>query len=188
MSVVAEQLKTVYEQFLDVPDHKVAQIINGELRVMSRPHPRHALASSSLTDELFSPFHKGRGGPGGWIILFEPELHLSNGDIVVPDLAGWRRERMPQLPDTAYFETIPDWVCEILSLSTAKQDRIEKMPIYAREGVAHAWIIDPELQTLEVYVLHDERHWLQWQVYRDQDTICDPPFEAINFELGGLWA
>ncbi len=191
MSLAAEKFKTPYEALLDVPAHQVAQIINGTLRVMSRPRPRHALASSILTSELVNPFHRGRGGPGGWIILDEPELHLSNGDILVPDLAGWRRERLPRLPNTPYFETIPDWVCEILSPSTARQDRIEKMPIYAQQGVAHSWIIDADLQTLEVYVLQafldKKQDWLLWRTYQNQEMVCAPPFEALSFELGGLW-
>lgn len=187
MSVPAERLKTVYEEFLEVPDIQVAQIIAGQLVVMSRPRPRHAWASSSLSDELISPFQKGRGGPGGWIILFEPELHLDNGDILVPDLAGWRRERMPELPDTAYFETIPDWVCEILSPSTARQDRFDKMPLYARYGVSHLWLIDPEARAMEVYVLQDNGHWLLMQTYTDDAEVRAPPFEAISFSLAVLW-
>jgi Uma2 family endonuclease len=186
MSMPVKQMKSVYDAFLEVPSHKVAQIINGELRVMSRPRPQHAMASSSLGDELVSPFQKGRGGPGGWIILDEPELHLDDGDILVPDLAGWRRERMPTLPTTAYFEIIPDLVCEILSPSTAREDRVEKMPIYAHQGVAHLWLIDPEAQTLEVFILQD-KHWLLWQTHQKNDTVCAPPFEAVTFVLDVLW-
>ena len=186
MARPAERIKTVHDEFLEVPDTQVAQIIDGQLHAMPRPRPRHALASSSLGDELVSPFQKGRGGPGGWLILDEPEIHLDSGDILVPDLAGWRRERMPALPDTPYFETLPDWVCEILSPSTARLDRFSKMPIYAAQGVPHLWLIDPEAHTLEVYVLHD-RHWLLAQTYTDAAEVCAPPFEAISFSLAVLW-
>jgi Uma2 family endonuclease len=186
MAMAAEKVKTVYGQFLEVPDTHVAQIINGELVVMSRPKPRHVVASSSLGDELVSPFQKGRGGPGGWLILDEPELHLDDGDILVPDLAGWRRERMPSLPDTAYFETIPDWVCEILSPSTVRQDRCEKMPIYATQGVAHLWLIDPDLRSLEIYTRQDA-YWLLLQTYTDAAEVTTPPFDAISFSLAVLW-
>ena len=109
----------------------------------------HTQAASSLSGELYAPFHRGRGGPGGWIILNEPELHL-HGDVLVPDIGGWRRERMPTLPTASAFELAPDWVCEVLSPSTASTDRAVKMPIYAREKVGHVWLVDPLLQTLEV--------------------------------------
>ncbi len=117
----AEDFAT-YEDLLKVPRHLVAEIINGRLVTHPRPAPKHALAYSSLGDELVGPFHKGRGGPGGWWILDEPELHLA-ADILVPDRAGWQRKRLPELPQTPYFQLAPDWVCEILSPSTARGDR-----------------------------------------------------------------
>ncbi|HEY5955903.1 MAG TPA: Uma2 family endonuclease, partial [Polyangiaceae bacterium] len=138
-----------YEDLVDVPSHLVAELINGQLITSPRPAPPHALAATSLSGELHGPFDRGRGGPGGWVILYEPELHL-NGDALVPDLAGWRRERMPVLPPTSAFELAPDWVCEVLSPSTAAIDRTAKVPIYAREAVSHVWLIDPLAQTLEV--------------------------------------
>jgi Uma2 family endonuclease len=125
-----------YQDILDAPENLVAEIINGELHTQPRPAPHHSRASSSLGDELVSPFDKGRGGPGGWWILDEPELHLGH-DVLVPDIGGWRRERMPRLPDTAWFELAPDWVCEVLSPGTARKDRVLKMPLYARYGVQH---------------------------------------------------
>ena len=109
MPSTAERLAT-YEDLMQVPAHLVAEILDGRLVTHPRPGPRHALAYSSLGDELVGPYHKGRGGPGGWWILDEPELHLGP-DVLVPDLAGWRREHMPELPDSAWFETPPDWVC-----------------------------------------------------------------------------
>ena len=181
------QLKpATYEDLLTVPAHLVAEIIAGTLYTQSRPSPRHARASSSLGDEIVSPFDKGRGGPGGWWILDEPECHL-DADIVVPDLAGWRRERLPKLPDEAFFELPPDWVCEVLSPGTARMDRVEKMPIYARAGVVHIWLVDPILRTLEVFE-NTSAGWLLLGAFENEDTISMPPFDAIRFNLDVLWA
>jgi Uma2 family endonuclease len=175
-----------YEDLLQVPDHQVAEIIDGQLYTQPRPAPRHARASSILGGLVTGPFDLGSGGPGGWWIIDEPELHL-NGDIMVPDLAGWRRERMRELPKTAWFELAPDWACEVLSPSTAQKDRVIKMPKYARYGVAHCWLIDPLLQTLEVYELRDER-WSLVVTLKDEDRVRIAPFDAIEFSLGSLWA
>lgn len=184
MAQTVERFAT-YEDLFDLPDNMVGEIINGQLIAMPRPAPKHATAASNLGYEMGNPFHRGRGGPGGWRILDEPEIH-SQGDILVPDLAGWRRERMPELPDTAYFELAPDWVCEVLSPSTSKRDRADKMPIYACWGVAHLWLVDPDAQTLESYQLQDG-HWLLLQVYQQQAQVSAPPFDAIAFNLDDLW-
>jgi Uma2 family endonuclease len=175
-----------YEDVLNTPEHLVAEIINGQLQTHPRPAPRHAVAYSSLGDELVSPFGKGKGGPGGWWILDEPELHLS-GHVLVPDLAGWRRERMPRLPDTAWFELSPDWVCEILSPSTARLDRIEKMPLYADQGVRQIWLVDPELRTLEAFE-NREGQWTMIAALEEDNPVSVPPFDAITFDLSLLWA
>jgi len=135
---------------------------------------------------LGNPFHRGSGGPGGWVSLDEPELHLQS-DVLVPDLAGWRRERMPEVPDTAAFELAPDWVAEILSPSTAAVDRADKLPIYARERVQHAWLIDPRLQTLEAFALNGARYELIG-TWRGSAVVRVPPFEALELELSALWA
>ena len=185
MSVPAQRPAT-YEDLCQVPDHLVAQIIHGQLITLPRPAPRHARASSIMGGKLVPSYDEGNGGPGGWWILDEPELHL-HPDILVPDLAGWRRERMPALPETAYFELAPDWVCEVLSPSTRRMDRADKLPIYAGHGVAHAWLVDPEAQTLEVFSLQD-RHWRLERVYQGEEEVCSPPFDAIRFSLGGFWA
>jgi len=184
MSIPAEHAAT-YEDLCQVPDHLLAQIIHGQLVTLPRPAPRHVRAASFLGGTLF-PMDIGSGGPGGWWILDEPELHLGP-HILVPDLAGWRRERMPSLPETAYFTQAPDWVCEVLSPSTARVDRIDKLPIYAAEGVGGAWLVDPDVRTLEVFVLHDG-HWRLECVFKDAEEVCAPPFEAVRFGLGGLWA
>ena len=176
-----------YEDLLALPEHLVGEILAGELYTHPRPAPLHARAYSALTGSLWSPFDAGRGGPGGWWIIDEPELHLG-ADVVVPDLAGWRRERMPALPETAWFELAPDWACEILSPSTARTDRALKMPVYARERVSHLWLVDPDARTLEVYALQPDRHWLLLATLQEGEPVRQPPFEAVEFSLASLWA
>ena len=128
--------RATYDDLLAIPDHLVAEILDGELHATPRPAIPHAVASSSLGVEIGGPFGTGRGGPGGWWILIEPEIHLA-ADVVVPDLAGWRRAKLPEMPRTAFLELAPDWVCEIVWPSTERIDRGKKLPIYAREGVSH---------------------------------------------------
>jgi Uma2 family endonuclease len=178
--------RPTYEDLLAVPKHLVAEIINGTLVTMPRPASLHARASSRLGAELDGPFDRGRGGPGGWILLDEPELHL-HGDVLVPDLSGWRRERMPELPDASAFELAPDWICEVLSPSTAATDRAEKLPIYAREHVGHVWLVDPIAKTLEACHLESGR-WVLLGTWRDDAKVRVAPFEAFELELAGLWA
>jgi Uma2 family endonuclease len=179
--------RATYQDVLDAPRHMVAEIIDGELRLQPRPAKPHAAAASTLGAEIVPPFQRGRGGPGGWIILDEPELHLG-GDILVPDLAGWRRARLPFLTDEEpYFSLAPDWVCEVLSPRTGKADRAEKLPIYAREAVPYAWLVDPLLRTLEALRLESGR-WLILEVWHDEARVRAEPFDAIELELGLLWA
>ena len=176
-----------YDDLCALPENMVGEILGGELHATPRPAPRHARAYSSITGTLWGPFDHGRGGPGGWWIIDEPELHLG-GDVIVPDIAGWRRSRMPTLPETAWFELAPDWVCEILSPSTANTDRAVKMPIYAREGVEHLWLVDPDARTLEAYHRQTDGHWLLLVTLKDDDGVRQPPFDAIEFPLSDLWA
>ncbi len=185
MSLPAKRQGT-YDDLIAIPDHLVGELIAGELITSPRPAPRHTRASSRLGGVLDGPFDRGSGGPGGWIILDEPELHL-DGDVVVPDVAGWRRDRMPKLPDTAYFGLAPDWVCEVLSPSTEGIDRSDKMPIYAREGVPHAWLVNPITRTLENYRLRD-RQWVLASVFRDGARVRAEPFDALELDLALLWA
>ncbi len=174
-----------YDDLLNVPRHEVAEIIGGTLVTHPRPAPRHARASSVLGGKLGDPFDFGHGGPGGWLILDEPELHLGE-HVLVPDLAGWRRENLPQLPDTAWFETPPDWVCEVISPATARYDRFEKRDIYAAFKVAHLWFVDPDARTVETFALQDGR-WTLLATYADNAEIAAPPFEAVPFALTPLW-
>lgn len=179
----------LYDAYLRVPEHQHAEIVNGTFYVMSRPAPRHADAAAMLGGELMGAFRRGRGGPGGWWILFEPELQLVPKEPVIPDLAGWRVDRMPALPDTTYFPLAPDWVCEVLSRSTEKLDRDEKLPYYAEHGVRHVWLLDPINRQLEVYSLNVEtRRWREVRIHQGDTTLRAEPFDAISLDLGALWS
>jgi Uma2 family endonuclease len=177
--------QATYADLEAVPPHLVAEIIDGELFTHPRPSPRHALAANELIYELTGPFRRGRGGPGGWIFLAEPELHLGE-EVVVPDIAGWRREKLPSLPDTAYLEVSPDWICEVLSASTERRDRTVKMRIYAEAQVPFLWLIDPRFQILEAFELEEGR-WLKLGAWNSDDEVRAPPFDAISFSLADLW-
>ncbi|HEX4382227.1 MAG TPA: Uma2 family endonuclease, partial [Myxococcales bacterium] len=174
--------RATYEDLKRVPDHKVAELVAGELIVSPRPAARHAVASSRLTGAL-TIFDRKPGGnePGGWHILIEPELHFGE-DVLVPDLAGWRHERMPLVPDVAFFTLAPDWICEVMSPSTRAFDRVRKLPIYAREGVGHAWLLDPIDKVLEVY-RRDAAGWLSAGAYQGALKVRAEPFEAIEIDL-----
>lgn len=182
----ASQLRGAsYQDVLDAPAHMVAEIAFGELHFHPRPASRHAWASLGLGANISDPFNRGRGGPGGWWIVIEPELHLGE-EILVPDLAGWRRERMPEFPDSAYFSLAPDWVCEVLSPSTRVFDLTSKRSIYARDGIRHLWFVDPDSKTLEGFELFDGS-WVLLDTLTGNDHVSLPPFDAITFQLGDLW-
>jgi Uma2 family endonuclease len=174
-----------YEDLLQVPDHLVAEILDGELYATPRPALRHANVTSVLGAEIGGRFHIGRGGPGGWWILDEPELHLRD-DIVVPDLAGWRRSRLAAIPDTAFMTMAPDWACEVISPSTEGMDRGRKLSIYAREGVSHLWLVNPASETLEVLALAGGR-WTILASYVGAVIVRAEPFDAIDLDLSILW-
>jgi Uma2 family endonuclease len=174
-----------YEDLQKVPDHLVAEILDGDLYATPRPAIPHAIATSALNSELGRPFSSGVGGPGGWWMLVEPELHLAD-DIVVPDLAGWRRARVPDLPRDAFLTIPPDWVCETISPSTEHLDRGKKLAIYAREGVSHVWLVTPLSETLESYRLEQSR-WLLLETRASDVSAHIEPFDAIALELWRLW-
>lgn len=174
-----------YDDLVKVPDHLVAEILEGDLYATPRPAAPHALAASALGGGLFGPFNSGRGGPGGWWILFEPELHLGP-DVVVPDLAGWRRSTLPQIPNAPAITVAPDWVCEILSPSTEAMDRVPKLRIYARERVSHVWLVNPQSFTLEVLRL-DQGRWVVAATHDGDQVVCAEPFDAVPLELFRLW-
>ena len=173
---------------MQVPDTKVAEIIDGELIVSPRPASPHARAASVLGGELMGAFDGPPGVPplpGGWWILLEPELHVAD-DVLVPDWAGWRRERLPVLENVPFFTLAPDWACEIVSPSTGRIDRSRKMRHYARDGVAHLWLVDPLLQTLEVYRLEAGR-WVVVATYAGDEVVRAEPYEAVELSLGRWW-
>lgn len=174
-----------YEDLLAVPDRFVAEIVAGELHVNPRPAGPHAHAASTLGMDIGSAFQRGRGGPGGWWIVDEPELHFG-ADVLVPDLAGWRIEEAPDDRAAAFFEVAPTWVCEVVSPSTGRHDRVGKLPVYARAGVSWAWLVDPLHETLEVFE-HRDGAWLLAKAFGGDDTVRAAPFEAIELELSALW-
>jgi Uma2 family endonuclease len=187
MGYAAEQrARATYADYLAVPAHQAAEILDGELYTFPRPAPRHVTAASNLGMTVGPPYSLGRDGPGGWRILMEPELQLVREEPVSPDLAGWRLERMPELPATAFFALAPDWVCEVLSPSTEKHDRDRKMPLYAAHGVLHAWLLDPVARILEVYTLRRGR-WSAPVIHTGSARVRVAPFEAIEIELAVLW-
>jgi Uma2 family endonuclease len=184
---VTEKIKggALYEDVIAAPEHKVAEIVEGYFYLSPRPAPRHSNAATVLGSDLNDAFHRGRRGPGGWWILFEPELHLI-GDVLVPDIAGWKRERLPELPESPGFTVAPDWVCEVLSPSTQTFDRLTKLPRYALAGVAHLWLVDPLKRRLEVYGRLDLT-WALLEEYFGDAVVSAPPFEAVAVELAPLW-
>ena len=175
-----------YQDVLDAPPNMVAELAGGTLHLHPRPASRHALAAFGLAGFLNDPFRRGVGGPGGWWLAVEPELHLG-ADVLVPDLCGWRRERMPEFPDTPTVEVAPDWVCELLNPRTRRFDTTEKRDLYGSNGVGHLWHLDPEARTLEVFERRDGA-WVLVAAVTDADEVRCPPFEAIGFPLSALWA
>jgi Uma2 family endonuclease len=174
-----------YQDLVEVPDRLVAEILSGDLWVSPRPIPRHSYATTMLTGTLVPPFQHGHGGPGGWQLLVEVEVHLG-GDVLVPDLAGWRCDRDLRLMDRLHVTDAPDWVCEVLSESTEKMDRLLKMQIYARERAGHLWFVDPRKRTLEVFKL-TAGVWVPIQLLKDDAVAAAEPFTAVPFPLTRLW-
>ena len=181
---MSERRRATYADVLAAPEHLVAELVDGELVLSPRPAGPHALATVRLASLLDAAFGRGQGGPGGWLILFEPELHLGD-QVLVPDLAGWRRERAPAIAQAA-FSVAPDWICEVLSPSTTRLDRTRKLPAYARHGVEHVWLVDPLARTLEV-LRRQDRHWLVVLTAADDERVRAEPFDAVELELGLLW-
>lgn len=168
-----------------LPENLAGEIIDGEL--YTEPSGPHASASSVLGMDIGSAYHRGRGGPGGWWIIDEPELHfVRDTEALVPDIGGWRRERMSVLPQDHRFEVVPDWACEVLSPGTQRKDRAVKMKVYARYGVSFLWLVDPLARILETYALADGQ-WTVTGLYQDQDEVSAASFEAVTIAFD-LWA
>lgn len=188
----ARNAPEVEAAFEAAPPEMVAEILDGELFTFPRPGRPHTRSASRLGMKLGGAFDLGDGGPGGWVLLDEPELHLGpRPDKVVPDLAGWRRERMPDAlgdEDTPpHYDVAPDWVCEVISPRTERIDRGKKMRIYRREGVGHVWLLSPLLRTLEVYRLEGGR-WVLLETYEEDAKVRAEPFDAIELDLAAIWA
>lgn len=177
--------RAIYADLEAVPPHLVAEIVDGRLETHPRPRPKHGRSASRLTGKLSGPYDFGDGGPGGWVFIGEPELHLG-ANVVVPDIAGWRLERMPVLPESAYFETPPDWICEIASPSTARLDRGPKRRIYADAGVGFLWLLDPAERFLEAFALVAGQ-WLLQATFTPGDEVRVAPFDAVGFPLDALF-
>lgn len=184
---IAARRPASYADLLKVPDHLVAEILDGELIASPRPASPHAYTAGRIFRDITSRFDgpAGSDGGGGWWLLFEPELHLAK-DVLVPDLGGWRHERMPRFPNVPFFELAPDWVCEVASPSTARIDRASKLPIYAREGVRHVWLVDALARTLEVFRL-DGGRWTVIAVHGGDKLIRAEPFETLEVDLSRWW-
>lgn len=186
LEMQTESSKTaVYEDLYKIPDNMIGQIIGGELFAMPRPSPKHSRAASIIGVRIGGPFDLGEGGPGGWLILDEPEIQLGNHTLV-PDIAGWKKERFGKLPETNWISVAPDWICEVLSPGTARIDRKKKMPIYARFGVPYLWLVDPLEKTLEIFRL-ENGNWVLSGVYIEDDLVRAEPFDAIEIKLDSLW-
>jgi Uma2 family endonuclease len=182
----AARKRATYEDVLAAPPNSVAELIDGVLQIQPRPAGAHGVVATALGEELGPAFRRGRGGPGGWIFIDEPELHLGP-NVLVPDLAGWRRERMPSVENVPFFTLPPDWVCEVLSPSTARYDKGQKLPIYAAHGVANAWLVDPMARTLDG-LRREGTLWTLVATHADDARIRAEPFDAVEIELGALWA
>lgn len=175
-----------YADLYGIPENFVGEILGGELYASPRPAYPHTFSASVLGVQLGGAFQLGINGPGGWLVLDEPELRMAD-DVLVPDLGAWRCERLPTPPTCEYPSVVPDWVCEVLSPSTERIDRAKKLAIYAREGVSHAWLVEPLQQTLEVLRLESGR-WSLLATRSARDRVRAEPFEAIELDLGTLWA
>ncbi|MBF0549443.1 MAG: Uma2 family endonuclease [Deltaproteobacteria bacterium] len=178
--------KATYDDLYGVPDHMIGEIINGELVATPRPRLRHQRASQILSYRIARPFDlDGGGGPGGWLFVDEPELLLGE-HVLVPDIAAWIQERVPGFPDENLYRVPPDWICEVLSLSTARTDRVRKMPIYAEFGISHLWLVDPVIKTLEVYKL-DSGRWSLLSTFDEDQKVRAEPFHEVELDLAHLW-
>jgi Uma2 family endonuclease len=185
MDESAARRRATYQDLLALPEGVTGEILNGELWTQPRPSVSHVAVASGFGHEIGSPFQSGKGGPGGWWILTEPEVHLAS-DVVVPDLAGWRRERLPSLPVAAALTLAPDWACEILSPSTGRKDRMIKLPLYARHGVKYVWLADPVATIIEVF-RQAEGQWVLEGTFGGMECARIPPFESVELDLKLIW-
>lgn len=184
----AAMRRASYADLLALPEDVRAEILGGEITTAPAPLPRHSKAQGSLRRFVGGPFDDddGHGGPGGWWIFLEVDVQLEVHEVVRPDLSGWRRERLPNPGDRRPIDVAPDWICEVISPSTAVRDRTTKRELYARHGVRHYWLLDPEARTLEAFELVDGR-WVLLGAYGESAAVSVPPFEAIELPVGRLF-
>lgn len=181
----ARRLAT-YDDLLALPEDVKAELLAGEVHVQPGPLPGHARAQRALGRFVGGPFDDDRDGPEGWWIFTELDVRFGPHDVVRPDLSGWRRARLPDPWRARPIDVVPDWVCEILSPSTERIDRVTKQRLYADHGVAHYWIVDPSERVLEAYVL-DRGQWRIAGTYDDTAVVRIPPFEAIELAVGRIF-
>jgi len=175
-----------YADLVALPEGVVGELIGGTLYTQPRPAGPHSLVATGLGMDLGAPFDRGRGGPGGWIIIYEPELHLAD-EVLVPDLAAWRAERLPaDARKDAFFTIAPDWIAEVASPSTTNRDRLLKVPLYAASGVKHLWLVEPVDGRIEAYALENGR-WVWLGTWADDAAAAIPPFDAVPLDLTRLW-
>jgi len=178
--------RATYEDLVALPEGVVGEIIGGVLYTQPRPAGPHTFVASGLGVDLGGPFDRGRGGPGGWYLAYEPELHLSE-EVLVPDLAAWRVERLPaEARKNPFFSIVPDWVAEVASPSTTHRDRLLKVPVYAAHGVRHLWLVEPVDGRVEAYALEAGR-WVWLGAWADEAAAAIPPFDAVPLDLIRLW-
>ncbi|HEV7428018.1 MAG TPA: Uma2 family endonuclease [Thermoanaerobaculia bacterium] len=175
--------RATYADLENVPELMIAELIDGDLYSSPRPSGLHARVSSVLSMDIGAPYDRGHGGPGGWWILFQPEIHFRE-HVLVPDLAGWRRERMPVIPADR-FVVVPDWVCEVISPSSEAVDRAKKRRIYAECDVSWLWFVDPLVRLVEVFTL--KTTWSLIATYTGEDVVRAEPFPAAEIDLGSIW-
>jgi hypothetical protein len=181
----AKKSPATYADIEALPPHVTGEILFGVLHAQPRPASPHTAAASSLGMVLGPPFQFGNGGPGGWVLIAEPELHLGP-HVVVPDFAGWRKDRLVGKTDGPWIDVPPDWACEVLSVSTRAWDKRDKMRIYATYNVPFLWHLDPVTRFLEVFRRQDQ-NWLLIETYAAGDVVTAPPFETLSFTLNDLW-
>lgn len=177
--------KATYADIEKLPENVVGELIDGELFVSPRPALLHASVETALSYELLRADDRRGGGRGGWCILIEPELHLGK-DVLVPDLAGWRAHRAPNVRTEVHAKTVPDWVCEIVSPATARLDRTRKLSRYAKAGVRNAWIVDPPTKSVDVLRLVGKRWTIVDSATHDDRKVIEP-FEEIEIDLSRVW-
>ena len=181
----AAKKKASYDDLFGIPENMTGEIIDGELIATPRPSARHSNVEFVLSARLGPPYRFAEGGPGGWVILIEQEIMLTD-QLLVPDLSGWKKERFPGVPVKNYISVPPHWVCEVLSPGTVGIDKVKKMPVYAQHEIPYLWFVDPLAKTLEVFGLEAGR-WFMLAAFTGAVRVRAEPFREAEIELENLW-